>query len=79
MSLLEEESWQREAFSSLLSQHDRRTALLAEDIGSIIDQLNELTSWELQRRDQKIDITTVRVFTLASVAFTMSASILTLT
>lgn len=59
MSLLQEESWQREAFSSLLSQRDRRTAELAEDIRSVVDQLNELTNWELLRKNQKLEITTV--------------------
>ncbi|XP_046454101.1 E3 ubiquitin-protein ligase LRSAM1-like [Daphnia pulex] len=57
MSLLEEESWQYQAFSSLLSQRDRRTTQLSEDIRAVVDKLNQLTAWELQRKSRQIDIT----------------------
>lgn len=59
MSLLEEESWQYQAFSSLLAQRDRRIALLGQDIRAVVDQLNQLTSWELTRKNRQIDSTTV--------------------
>lgn len=59
MSLLEEESWQYQAFSSLLSQRDRRTTQLSEDIRAVVDKLNQLTAWELQRKSRQIDITNV--------------------
>lgn len=59
MSLLEEESWQYQAFSSLLSQRDRRTNQLSEDIRAVVDQLNQLTTWELQRKSRQADVTTV--------------------
>lgn len=59
MSLLEEESWQYQAFSSLLSQRDRRTNQLSEDIRAVVDQLNQLTTWELQRKSRQVDVTTV--------------------
>lgn len=55
MSLLEEESWQYQAFSSLLSHRDRRIALLSQDIQAVVDQLNQLTSWELQRKNRQVD------------------------
>jgi hypothetical protein len=42
MSLLQEESWQYQAFSSLLSQRDRRTTQLSEDIRAVIENLIKL-------------------------------------
>lgn len=59
LSLLEEESWQLQAFSYLLSQRDRRTAQLKEDIKAVVDQLNQLTNWELLRKSRQMDITNV--------------------
>ena len=59
MSLLQEETWQYQAFSSLLSQRDRRTNQLSEDIRTVVDKLNQLTSWELQRKSRQLDITNV--------------------
>lgn len=59
MALLEEESWQCQAFSSLLSQRDRRTTQLSEDIRAVVEQLNQLTSWELQRTSRRLDDTNV--------------------
>ena len=57
--LLMEETWQCQAFAWLLSQRDRRTAQLAADIQSVVEQLNELTNWELRRQEQRQEITTV--------------------
>lgn len=58
MALLEEESWQEQAFTSLLSQRDRRTAQLNADIQAVVDQLTELTGWEMQRRALQQDVST---------------------
>jgi hypothetical protein len=71
MSLLEEESWQYQAFSSLLSQRDRRTTQLSEDIRAVIDQLNQLTAWELQRKSRKIDMANVRKYQLINFEFSI--------
>ncbi|KAK4013342.1 hypothetical protein OUZ56_025576 [Daphnia magna] len=57
MSLLQEESWQYQAFSSFLSKRDRRTAELTEDIQRVITKLNQLTAWELDRKNRQLDIT----------------------
>lgn len=59
MSLLQEESWQYQAFSSFLSKRDRRTAELTEDIQRVITKLNQLTAWELDRKNRQLDITNV--------------------
>lgn len=61
-ALLEEESWQEQAFTSLLSQRDRRTAELNADIRTIVEQLTELAGWEMQRKAHQQDITTVIPF-----------------
>lgn len=60
MGLLQEESWQYQAFSSLLAQRDRRITQLNEDIRIVIDQLNQLTNWELDRKRKQMDVTNVR-------------------
>ena len=60
-NLLEEESWQCQAFSTLLTRRDRRTAQLNQSINTIVDQLNKLTNWELEKKAFQQDLATVSI------------------
>ena len=57
--LVNEEAWQRYAFTFLLSERDKRSAQLKEDIRLVIEQLNQLTGWEIQRKEQRASTMTV--------------------
>lgn len=57
--LTNEEAWQRYAFTFLLSERDKRSAQLKNDIKLVIEQLNQLTGWEIQRKEERASTMTV--------------------
>jgi len=54
--LLTTESLQRCAFAFLLSRRDQRSRQLKRDISLVIDQLNQLSSLELHKKAQKVNM-----------------------